>query len=137
MVETKIFRDRVAKATAGDRWVADGNYLSWLENRLWERADTVVWPDMPLWLIVPRLIRRTVSRAIKRTDLWGSSNRESLLNLVNKKESLVVWAFRTQREHQRTYGKRMTDPAWSHVTIVRLRSRRQVREWLARLRADG
>src|SRR5438132_4519028 len=56
--ERDEFRACVAAATSDDRWVADGNYLGMLGDMLWSRADTVVWLDPPLPLIVVRLIRR-------------------------------------------------------------------------------
>jgi adenylate kinase family enzyme len=130
--ETEVFRERVAAATAGDRWVADGNYLSRLGDTLWNRADTVVWLDPSLALILVRLVRRTVSRSLRGTELW-SGNRERLSNLWNKDESLVSWALKTHTTHRVRYTERMTDPKWAHISFVRLGSAREVRRWLSRV----
>src|SRR5688572_12040027 len=128
--DTDVFRARVATATVGERWVVDGNYLGRLGDQLWERADTAVWLEMPLWLIVPRLVRRTISRSVRKTDLWGSGNREKVSTLWDKDESLVAWALRVQKSHRETYGARMADPHWSHISFVHLTSRRDADGWL-------
>ena len=41
------FRRRVASTTEGSGWVMDGNYESSLGDLVLERADTVVWLDLP------------------------------------------------------------------------------------------
>lgn len=126
------FRERVAAVATGDRWVADGNYITPLGDTLWSRADSVVWLDVPLPVIVVRLIRRTISRSLRKTELWAG-NREHISTLWKKKESLVFWALRVHRDHQARYGGRMADPAWSHIEFVHLRSKREIKRWLSRL----
>jgi hypothetical protein len=42
----ETFLARVAAATAGERWVADGNY-SRAQGLLWPRAEAIVWLDYP------------------------------------------------------------------------------------------
>lgn len=128
--KTEDFRARVAAATTGDRWVTDGNYLGRLGDLLWERADTVVFLDIPLMVVVPRLVRRTIARSLRRTDLWATGNRERIANLWNKDESLVAWALRTKAEHLATYSARMADPRWTDIDFVVLRSPREVGRWL-------
>ena len=61
MAETDVFRARVAAAIARPTWVADGNY-SKVRDLVWARADTVVWLDYPLPVVVARLVRRTLTR---------------------------------------------------------------------------
>jgi hypothetical protein len=53
-----IFRERTAQALVGESWVVDGNY-SLVHDITWERADTIVWLDYALPLILARLTRRT------------------------------------------------------------------------------
>ena len=40
------FRARVDEATGDGRWVVDGNYSA-VREVVWNRADTVVWFDLP------------------------------------------------------------------------------------------
>jgi adenylate kinase family enzyme len=133
--DAEPFRALVADATSGDRWIADGNYLSRLGDLLWERADTIVWPDLPLRVIVPRLVVRTTSRSLRRSRLWNG-NREKLSNLWNKDESLVRWAARVHGDHRAVYEERIGDARWSHIDVVRLRTRREVVRWLAAAARD-
>src|SRR5437870_5107637 len=56
-----IFRDRVIQLLRSDSWVVDGNYHQ-VRDTVWSRADTVVWLDYPLTLIMRRLAWRTFSR---------------------------------------------------------------------------
>ncbi|NLG68109.1 MAG: adenylate kinase, partial [Firmicutes bacterium] len=56
-----MFRHRVHEATSGRCWVVDGNY-SRVRDILWPMADTVVWLDYPLPVILGRLLRRTARR---------------------------------------------------------------------------
>ena len=58
---TAILRARVAEAIAGDGWVIDGNYFK-IREMVWSRADTLVWLDYSMGLILWRILRRTLRR---------------------------------------------------------------------------
>ncbi|MHB1446309.1 MAG: P-loop NTPase family protein [Acidimicrobiales bacterium] len=129
--DVEVFRARVEAATAGDRWVTCGNYWSKLGPYLWPRADTVVWLDLPLWLIEVRVLRRTLVRVLGRRRLWNG-NRERLVNLWAKD---ALWRFNL-RHHGRIsarYEAAMADPKWANVDFHRLRSPGQVKLLLARV----
>src|SRR5205085_10649656 len=64
------FRASVAEATAGDGWVVDGGYERKLGRIVLDRADTIVWLDLPLPVILGRLLRRTLRRIRTREELW-------------------------------------------------------------------
>ncbi|HEX3852925.1 MAG TPA: shikimate kinase, partial [Polyangiaceae bacterium] len=52
--------ERVLRATDDPRgWVVDGSYLSKLGNVIVERAELIVWLDLPLGTKLRRLARRT------------------------------------------------------------------------------
>src|SRR5579872_6394422 len=86
------FRARVSQALAGDAWVVDGNYSS-VRDLVWPRADTMVWLDYGLPLILWRLTRRTGHRLRTGHELWNG-NRERF-GTVFSRESLYVWVFKT------------------------------------------
>lgn len=126
------FRSRVEAATAGERWVTCGNYWSKLGPYLWPKADTVVWLDLPMWLIEVQSIRRTAIRVLTRQRLW-SGNREQLSNLWSK-DALWRLNLRAGRRHTVRYEAAIADPRWSHIQFHRLRTRREIRRWLQAVR---
>jgi hypothetical protein len=69
-------RARLEPLLAGDGWVTDGAYEHKLGDFVLDRADTVVWLDLPLHVWLPRLTRRTWRRLRGREQLWNG-NRES------------------------------------------------------------
>jgi adenylate kinase family enzyme len=127
MAPTEVFRARVAEALADDSWVADGNYHK-ARDLIWRAADTVVWLDLPLPVILGRLWRRSWRRMRDRELLWGGS-RETFANLFLSRDSLFVWAVRTHRRHRREWAAALRQPEHAHLRVVRLRSPREVAAW--------
>jgi adenylate kinase family enzyme len=68
-------RSRVVAATEGDGWVSDGTYHQMIGELVLQRAQTIVWLDLPVRLIQWRLIRRTYLRKKHDVELWHG-NRE-------------------------------------------------------------
>jgi adenylate kinase family enzyme len=126
-VET--FRDRVRLATAADAWVCDGNYSA-VRPIVLERADTVVWLDLPLLTCLWRVIRRTARRSRSGEELWGSGNRESWRQQVGR-DSLAWWLVTTHRRRRREYEERFADPAMAYLRVHRFRSAAEAETWLA------
>jgi adenylate kinase family enzyme len=125
------FRSRVAAAVDSDGWVADGDYSSKLGDLVLQRAETVVWLDQPLPLILWRLWRRTSRRIRRREELW-SGNRESWRSAFWGRESLFAWTIRTYFRKRRTLPRRFA--RHPHLEVVRLRSPREVERYLVSAR---
>lgn len=131
-----VFRARTAEALAGESWSVDGNY-SKVRDLVWGRADTVVWLDYPLPVVLARVIWRTARRSLTREELWGG-NHESLRSALFSRDSIVLWALQTYRKRQREYPVLLARPEHAHLDVVRLRSPRAARAWLAGLQLlDG
>ena len=62
-----VFRDQVTAAIAGDGWAVDGNY-SVLRDLIWDRADTVVWLDLPRPVVMRQVVARTLRRMATSPD---------------------------------------------------------------------
>jgi adenylate kinase family enzyme len=126
----ETFRARLEPLVTGDRWVLDGNYVgAGSADIAWPRADTIVWLDLGRGVTVPRVVWRTFTRAIRRTELW-SGNRESI-RLALRADSIIWYAWREHPKYNQRYVGLETQgggPTW-----VRLRSPRAVRHWLARI----
>jgi len=129
------FRARVAAATAGERWVAAGNYGA-VRDLLWPRADTLVWLDYPLALNFWRLTRRSLRRIVTREELWAG-NRETFRAQFLSRDSLYLWAAKSHARHRREFAALFADPTYTHLTAVRLASPRDTARWLATLPSAG
>lgn len=64
----EVFRERVVVALAGERWSVDGNYSD-VRDLVWPHAETLVWLDYPLFIILWRLMRRTIGRILSHQEL--------------------------------------------------------------------
>lgn len=93
----EVFRARVEAAldAAPHGWVVDGNYFGKLGPLVLDRADTVVWLDVPYATAVRRVLWRTFRRSLSREELWNG-NRESF-RIAFSRDSIVWWVLRTHR----------------------------------------
>lgn len=127
----EAFRERVARALTGEGWIVDGNY-SKVRDIVWTRADTVIWLDYSLSVILARLARRAFQRVVSQEELW-SGNRERLRTAVFSRNSLFVWALKTYRRRRREYPALPNRPEFAHLAMVRLRTPRAAETWLSTL----
>ena len=133
--DEEVFRGRVEAAATGDHWVADGNY-SPVRGILWPRATTIVWLDYPLLVSLWRLLRRTVGRALRGTELW-EGNRESLWRHFATRESLFLWAVTSYRRRRAQILEALEKPEHAHLELHRFRKPSQAARWEAGLRANA
>jgi adenylate kinase family enzyme len=117
-------RERVEPLLAEPAWVVDGSYRSKLGDLVLERADVVVWLDLPRRVWLPRLLRRTAVRIVRREELW-SGNRETLRNFLFGPDALLPFALRTYGPRRRLYATQLR-----RYELVHLRSTRDVERWL-------
>jgi adenylate kinase family enzyme len=121
-------RKRMSAALAGDCWVVAGNY-SKVRDIVWGRADTLVWLDYPLPLILWRLLRRTVRRVATQEELWGG-NRERFRTQFASRDSLFLWALQTHYRRRREYPDELAKPEYAHLRVLRFRRPREAEQWL-------
>lgn len=119
-LDAETLRRRVEPIVAGERWVVDGSYRSKLGDLVLARADTVVWIDLPRRVWLPRLVRRTVLRVLRREELWNG-NRETLRGALLGRDSLILFALRNERPRRRRYPRELAP-----YRVARLRSQREV-----------
>lgn len=132
-VPNDLFLQRVRDAVSAPQWVSDGNYVSaGAAEIVWSLADTVVWLDLPGWIVWPRLLRRTFGRIITREELW-SGNRESIRGLFFSRDSLFLWGRKQMRSHATRYPEMMSRSQYAHIENVIIRSRRELDHWLTQL----
>ncbi|MDX2217229.1 MAG: AAA family ATPase [Oculatellaceae cyanobacterium bins.114] len=127
----QVFRARIATALRGKAWVVDGNYGK-VRDLVWSRADTVVWLDYPLRVLMWQLLGRTLRRSWRQEILWNG-NRENWRLSFFSRDSILLWALRTFRKNRRTYVALSQDPAFAYLRFVRLRSPQATQAWLSQL----
>ena len=129
-IDNDLFRDRVQTAVAGEAWVSDGNYSA-VQPIVLERADTVVWLDLPLRVCLWRVLRRTARRSRSAEVLW-SGNREAWRKHVGR-DSLIWWVLTTYRRRRRDYAARFAAPELAHLRVHRFSTTGQAEAWLTSL----
>ena len=112
-------RERTAAAIAGrEVWVADGNYSD-VRDLLWPRATTLVWLDYSRGVVMGRVVRRSVVRAVTRRELWNGNRSD--WRRWGDPDHPIRWAWRTHAANRMKYEGLITRPEWSHLEVVRLR----------------
>lgn len=112
-------------------WVIDNPYRGKLGDLVPEAADTVVWLDLPSRVWLPRLVRRTLRRAVRREELWNG-NRETLRSALLSRDSLLLYALRNHRRRRARYPVEL-----ARFPLVRLRSQAEVDAFVAGVTPAG
>src|SRR6185369_6609021 len=105
----EAFARRIEAAIAGEQWITDGNYRAAMLRTL-PRATHLIWLDYPRPLIMARVIRRSVLRALDRGELWpGAGNREDVRRWLDR-EHPIRWAWDTFHRRRAQYEALFADP---------------------------
>lgn len=127
-VGAEVFSERARVVVAAERWVVDGNYFSQGGAEvIWPAADTIVWIDLPRHIAVPRVLRRSVRRAVTQVELWNG-NREGW-NIL-RPDSIIRFAYTAWPKYGERYRGIVASGEFAHLNWVILRSPREVRQWL-------
>ena len=126
-------RQLVQTICAEPAWILDTAYGKWLDVPL-SRAEVVVALDYPRWFSLQRLVRRTVTRLVRRTPVCNG-NYESLRRATSPRDSIVGWHFRSFGRKRSRIAAWAADPAGPAVVV--LRSQQATRRFLAQLRSPS
>jgi hypothetical protein len=126
------FRARVAEAVQAPRWVISGSYFRHTSDISWPLADQVLWLDVGLRTIVPRVLRRSWTRYRRGELLWGTNHERfwPQLKVWDPDQSLIAFAVRYSGQKRRELQERMSDSQWSHIDFVRLRGMSAIDAWV-------
>jgi adenylate kinase family enzyme len=119
-------RSRIDEVLAGDGWVIDGNYGSRLGTAVLDRADEIVWLDLPFRTTFWRLLRRSVRRSRTGEPLWGTTNTESFRRSFLSRDSILWFLVKTHRR-----GRRRRAALVVGRRHIRLRTAREVERYLS------
>jgi adenylate kinase family enzyme len=120
------FEADVRRFSAGPSWVTEWQYDA-VRAHLADRADLLVWLDLPRTVVLRQVVRRTLVRRLRRRQLWNGNTEPPLRTIFTDREHIVRWAWRT---HSGT-AVRVADLRGRRpdLVVVRLRSRGQVARW--------
>ncbi len=126
------FRVKLADFALNQTWVIDGNYLSMgMKDLVWPVADTLVWLDLPRSVVMPRVIWRTLKRAVTREELWNG-NREPISNFTRLDPELNVmrWSWTRHEHYRHQFEEALAGAETVHLRVFRLRSTAEVKAFL-------
>jgi hypothetical protein len=119
----------VSAATEGDGWVTDSTYHGMLGDLVVKRAELLVWLDLPIPLVMWRLLRRTHVRNRDQVELWNGNVEPGWRRSVG----YLIWpALRGCFANRRDFPSR-----YANVRVHRLRSDGEVRALVQSIQATA
>lgn len=111
------------KAMRGEMWIMDGNYSNTLDLRL-PACDTVIFLDMPRTVCVYRVLKRVaLSYGKTRLDMA-----ENCAEHFDWKFIKWIWDFKNRSKPKM---EKLLEQFKYEKTIIRLKSKREVKRFLA------
>lgn len=124
------FVEDVDRFTSEAAWVTEWQYAP-VRAMLVDRADTLVWVDLPTRVTLWRLLRRTLRRRLRRQVLWNGNVEPSLWTFFTDREHILRWGISTRNAfRERVPPLERSAP---HLRVVHLRSQREVDVFVQRL----
>jgi adenylate kinase family enzyme len=122
------FEADVERFSAAPRWVIEWQYSA-VRQLLADRADLVIWLDLPRSVVMRQVIARTVRRRRRREVLWNGNVEPPFRTIFTDREHIVRWAWTSHH----TIAPRIADllERRPDLPVVRLGSRKAVETWLA------
>ena len=117
----------VTTLVAQPAWATEWQY-STVRGLLADRADLLIWLDLPRWLILIQVTIRTLRRRFRREPLWNGNLEPPLWTILRNADHIIRWSWRSHARVQ----PRVVTLSHSHpqLPVVRLRTRRDISRWL-------
>jgi adenylate kinase family enzyme len=122
------FEADVGQVSSSEAWVMEWQYDS-VRPLLAERADLMVWLDLPWAVTYSRVIRRTLRRSRNKEVLWAGNVEPPLTDVFRDSDHILRHARRS-----RLALATLVPQAIAHnprLWVVRLPTQKQVERWLA------
>lgn len=132
-VSDEVMRSQVIQALLPQRWVVDGNYSN-VRDLVWGKADTVVFLDYCLLVVMNHLLWRTLWRSVTQQQVCNG-NQESLKTALFSRDSIILWALQTYGSNRKKYLLLFQKPEYAHINFVHLRSPQAANNWLMNLKS--
>ena len=117
----------VQRLAGAPAWVTEWQYPP-ARPVLAERADLLVWLDLPRAVVVRRLVLRTVVRRLRRRELWNGNQEPPLRTFLTDPEHLVRWAWSNHEPGRARVLALQREQR--ELVVVRLRTPQEVERWV-------
>jgi len=121
---------RLRPVVAGEAWVIAGNYHQTTETVVWPRVTQLVMLDLPLSLLLRRIVVRSARRA-----LWSepccNGNHETLRHALSA-DAPLRYTLRVWRARHARMAALAGDARLAHARVTHLRSEGEVQAWRER-----
>lgn len=108
-------------------WVTEWQYGT-VRALLAERADLLVWLDLPRATVMRQVMAHTIRRRLRRQVLWNANIEPPLWTILTDPEHIVRWAWATHaKTAQRVAVLHRQRP---ELPIVQLRNWHEAQQWL-------
>ena len=122
------FAGEVHRFAATATWVTEWQYDA-VRSLLADRADLLVWLDLPRAVVVRRVVLRTLVRRLRRQQLWNGNVEPPLWTFLTDAEHIVRWSWKSHAAGAaRVVALGRERP---ELDLVRLRSRSEVERWVS------
>lgn len=124
-----MFESDVDEFVERPAWVTEWQYSA-VRDRLLDRADLMLWLDLPRRTVMRQIVIRTLRRRVGRRELWNGNREPPLHRILFDRDHVIRWAWRTYprtAELVQRAQRRRPD-----LVIVRFRSHSDVDAWVDR-----
>lgn len=100
-----------------------------------KNVGTVIWLDFSFTRTLLQAIKRSLSRAITKEELWpGTGNKESFRKTLLSRDSILLWILQTYKKNRKLYIAAMANKKYAHINFVRLTSPKECSNYLINLK---
>ncbi len=89
----------------------------------------VVYLDMPFYIVLYRIVKRSLLRGLKNEELWHG-NRETVWKHLFTRDSMILWTIRSFYKNRKKYTEFFEKKDYSHIKFVRLRTNKEVEKFV-------
>ena len=124
------FIPKIEQNLSSEKWVLDGNYQRTAKVK-WKNVQTIIWVDYSKSRTFFQAVKRAIVRILNNKELWpGTNNRENFKQTFLSKKSILLWTYQTYDNNVKKYEAMLSDPAFKHIQIIRLRSPKEKKNLL-------
>ena len=118
---------RFKKATSGDSWIVAGSYTEFSKKTFWDKLETIIWLDLPLYQLVWRMLLRSWNRWRTKELLWGKNYENFWSQMMFwRSDSLFSWIVNQHQPKRKEMLQNQISFQWRHIRFLRLCSSTEI-----------